>query len=74
MADGDRQTSAWEVTCLHHRPFRLDAIIGTAVDPSIPPATDAILTPPEIGIRRGTVGATLSQALRQRRRGGSHVV
>jgi len=27
-----------------------------------------------LGIRRGTVGATLSQALRQMRRGGSYVV
>jgi RNA polymerase sigma factor (sigma-70 family) len=89
-----------------HLPFRLDAIVGTIFEPSVPAPTDAILTRLEIGdllrlltrrqrevviahyylglsqqeiadalgIRRGTVGATLSQALRQLRRGGTYVV
>lgn len=87
-------------------PLRLDAIVGSLVEPSVPPATEAILdrlelsgllqllterqravvlahyylglTQQEIanalGIRRGTVGATLSQALRLMRRGGTYVV
>ena len=87
-------------------PFRLDELVGSFREPSIPPATDALLdriavgellrlltqrqravvvahyylglTQQEIadalGVRRGTIGATLSQALRQMRRGGSYVI
>lgn len=88
-------------------PFRLDALIGSFAEPSVPPATQAILDQLELGdllrllterqravvlahyylgltqreiaealgVRRGTVGATLSQALhRMRQEGGGHVL
>src|ERR1700687_5067268 len=85
-------------------PFRLDEIVGSIREPSVPSETEALLDRLELGellrlltqrqravvvahyylglsqqeiadalgIRRGTVGATLSQALQQMRKGGSY--
>jgi RNA polymerase sigma factor (sigma-70 family) len=87
-------------------PFRLDRLVGTVIEPSVPAATTVVLERLELGellqlltqrqravviahyylglsqqeiadalgVRRGTVGATLSQAVSHMRRGGSNVI